>query len=226
MKIHEPELLDACVAGISDSAAPADLSSRFVKAIDPAQRDLVISAISTLLRQEQQAGKLSATEIKPTPAPDLGARLMTYTDKSGETTTLFFNITDAAAEVALPIVGVFLTLISGKPISAAVSIAAVCKTLWSKTVTLSNSGDAVALEVLRAIGAIRAARFAGFPEDRIVSAEFPSTKQIGARVRGLSIDQVHDGLKRLQTLQLIECKFWGDQKGDLDHPANRWGERL
>lgn len=226
MRIHEPELLHACIGNISLPAERENLAPHFMAAIDQGQRHAIIAELSSLLCAEQQAGKVECVSVKPSPTSDLAARIWWHTSKTGETTTMFFNITDAATEAALPIVGIFLTLLFGKPLSASVSIASVGKTLWSKIVSLSSSHDAVALEVLRAIGAIRASRFAGFSEARIGGAEFPSTEQICARVQGLSEEQVREGLKRLAALGLIECKFWGDQKGDLNHKEDCWGERL
>lgn len=212
---------------ISTHPEPGDLAARFMAGVESAKRDELIAELSSLLCAEQQTGKVKCTYVAPPKTGDLAARIFTVKDSGGDPTTIFFNITDAALETALPIVGIFLTLLFAKPTpETAVSIASVAKSMWSHVVSLSVSRDAVALEVLRTIGAIRASRFAGFPEDRIVAEEFPSTEQICTRIQGLSDVQVCEGLKRLEAIRLIECKNWGDQKGDLSHKANRWGERL
>jgi len=58
LRIHEPELLHACIGNMSKPAEREELAPRFMAAIDQVERNAIITELSSLLCAEQQAGKV------------------------------------------------------------------------------------------------------------------------------------------------------------------------
>jgi hypothetical protein len=68
-----------------------------------------------------------------------------------------FTFKDAAVETMLPIMGIALTIYTGKwGIATIPQVGGVLKTLWSKLVVLKRSEDADAIDVVKAIVRLRA----------------------------------------------------------------------
>jgi hypothetical protein len=224
--VHEPDLLFTCFQAVSRLQRNAVDPETLLGAIDQETHVKVVAILSDLLRERQQPGQVECASVNARDSSSLGVRVLTHTNTSGEKTTYFFRFKDAASAAALPIVGVFLTLLSSHPLGAAVSVAQIARGLWSQVVGLHHEHDYIGLEVLKTIAGIRASNFAGFQPARVVGEEFPSTEEICSVNTNISFDEVRDRLKRLDSLRLIECKYWSGKTGDFSNKENRWGERL
>jgi hypothetical protein len=152
-------------------------------------------------------------------------RLLTATGSGGETTTYFFRIKDAAIASTLPVLGVLLAVYAANPVAAVVPGVTLAKTFWTHLISLHHQQDNSALEVIRAISALRARQVSQF-QRLLAGNEFPSTEEISAYLPEIPLEQVQSGLTRLESLGLIECKQWGDQARDFSHKENRWGEKI
>ena len=225
MELHQPDLLYGCINSVVSDADKEALSRKFVSRLGTSSHAIVVSELASFLLQEGSQETVECIEDHGTAGTSLESRLFTVT-VGGKKRTYFFRVKDAAAACTLPLVGVLFALLTPKLSTAAVQAGTVVKNLWSNIIILHHDKDKDAIDVLTTISAIRASHFAGFPHDQIVGMEFPSTDEVASRIPGLSRDQVTAGIKRLESLHLIECKHWGDQAGDLAQKDNRWGERL
>jgi hypothetical protein len=223
VELYQPDLLYGCIDKVLQDPDKKELSRRFVSTLDPSSHALVVTELASFLLGMSPESVEHIEDNGPL-ATSLQSRLFTVT-VGGKKRTYFFRIKDSASACTLPLAGVLLALLTPK-LSTAVQAGTVLKTLWSNIISLQYDEDRNAIEVLTAISAIRTSRFAGFPHDKIVGMEFPSTDEIATCIPSISRDQVTAGIKRLESLHLIECKYWGDQAGDLAHKDNRWGERL
>ena len=225
MELYQPDLLYGCIDNVVQDADKKELARRFISTLGASSHALVVTELASFLLGQSRESVEHIEDSGPS-ATSLQSRLFTVT-VGGKKRTYFFRVKDSASACTLPLVGVLLALLTPK-LSTAVQAGTVLKTLWSNIISLQHEEDKNAIEVLTTISAIRASRFAGFPHDKIVGMEFPSTDEIAARVPSLSLsrDEILAGVKRLESLHLIECKYWGGQAGDLAHKDNRWGERL
>ena len=81
-----------------------------------------------------------------------------FTTRGPKTNRIYtFTFKDAAVETMLPILGIVLTIYTGKwGIAAIPQVGAVLKTLWSKLLVLKRPEDADAIDVVNAIVRVRA----------------------------------------------------------------------
>lgn len=224
MELNQPDLLYGCINRI-DSKTEKEISARFIARLGAPAHSLVVSELASLLLEQAKHGTVECIDVTPKNTTSLDSQLFTVT-VGGQKRTYFFRIKDAAAASILPVVGVLFALLSTKYSTAVLQGGTAVKGLWSNLIRLEHDQDKDAVEVLTAISTIRASHFAAFPHDRIVGMEFPSTGEIASQLPTLSSEKVLAGVKRLESLRLIECKYWGDQAGDLTHMENRWGESL
>jgi len=224
MELNQPDLLYGCINRVG-LEIEKELSARFIDRLGTPAHSLVIAELASLLLEQAPHGTVECIDVTPKNTTTLDSQLFTVT-VGGQKRTYFFRIKDGAAACALPLVGVLFALLSTKYSTAVLQGGTAVKSLWSNVIKLEHDQDKDAINVLTAISAIRVSHFAAFPHDRIVGVEFPSTEEIASQLSALSSEKVLAGIKRLESLRLIECKYWGDQAGDLTHLGNRWGERL
>lgn len=127
-----------------------------------------------------------------------------------------FNLRDGFLESGLPLLGLCVLLFSGKWGPAAIpGIAAICKTLWDRLVILKRPQDAEAIDTLEALLNLRAESFGQ------KHVGMPTTAKIAER-REKPVSGILKPIAQLSSLKVIKCAEWGDQRGDLEHPGNRW----
>lgn len=158
-------------------------------------------------------------------AEDLGSGkaldlVLIQTGKVKKNCVLCFSFKDAAAETALPILGIALTLYySGRGLAAIPQVAGALKTLWSKLILLKRPEDANAIDVLNALLRVRAEHVLSDDE------QHPSTREIEIN-SGLAKDPVTAALKSLRARGVIDVVAWAGQADDMTQDGNRWKVRL
>jgi hypothetical protein len=145
-----------------------------------------------------------------------------YISGSGRKTNRIYSFTfkDAAVEMMLPVMGIALTIYTGKwGIAAIPQVGAVLKTLWSKLVVLKKPEDADAIDVVRAIVRVRAKHVLDG------SNEHPTTHEL-ERDSGLATDALLAALKTLKSRGVIEASTWAAQTDDMSQQGNGWKVKL
>lgn len=215
--VLENELLGYCYAPLGETAGA------LACALTDEEAEAVRKILVELLASEAAEPGNSLVEVVPVEVPRGGdLKSIIYRDRGAGATQriVSFGFRDAAVETALPLLGIAVTVFSGKWGGADwLKIAAVVKTLWAKLVVLKRPADAEAIDVLEAIVRVRAKKVTGN------GAGYPTNAEI-ERELGATAEAVTRGLARLNRLGVIAAVQWGEQADDLKHPANTWKVRL
>jgi hypothetical protein len=167
---------------------------------------------------KDSAGVVAATEELPSGNDFKSILISTAGPKTNRIYTFTFK--DAAVETMLPILGIALTIYSGKwGIAAIPQVGGVLKTLWSKLVVLKRPEDADAIDVVKAIVRVRAQHVLDG------SDEHPTNHELEAD-SGLTKDALLAALKSLKSRGVIEASTWVAQTDDMSQQSNRWKVKL
>lgn len=135
-------------------------------------------------------------------------------------TMLVFSFKDAVSETMFPVIGLALTIYTGKWGLASIPTAAgILKTLWSKLIKLKRPDDANAIDVIQSLERVRTHHILQGANAH------PTTKEI-TEDSNLPSDSVVSALKFLKGRGIIECRAWAKQTDDFVQPDNVWGIRL
>jgi hypothetical protein len=141
-------------------------------------------------------------------------------DEQGAKLLVTFGFRDAAVESALPLLGIILSIFTGKfGVSAVPQMAQIAKTFWKRLVVLRRPQDSDAIDTVQGLARIRARKLTERSEDYPTGAELFDAMP-------LDRTRIVDALSRLKSLQILEVARWGDQKGDDSHAGNQWRVRL
>ncbi|MFL6258632.1 MAG: hypothetical protein ACJ76Y_02870 [Thermoanaerobaculia bacterium] len=216
-KILENELLGFCYRPLGEVAiALADKLS-------DEEAEVLRTALVNFLLDETKHGSASLVDVTVVEVPvarDFKSILYRDGGTDGTKKIVTFSFHDAVIEIALPLLGIAITVFTGKwGIVTLAQIGGILKTLWSKLVTLKLPADADAIEVLEAIVRVRARRISKGSE------EYPANVDLEQEL-DLPSEAVYRALSRLKSLAVIESVNWGGQAEDVSHPANQWRVKL
>jgi hypothetical protein len=171
-EVLENELLGYVLRPLGDDAAEiADVLSD-----DDAA--LLRTTLREFLVAEAAAGDDVIQRTVSVPkATKLGSVLYRDGGKRDSNTLVAFTFKSAAAETALPLLGIALTIFTGKwGLGSVTPVASVIKTLWSKLIVLRRPADGEAIDVLETILRARARLLASGRR------EYPTTAEVKALV--------------------------------------------
>jgi hypothetical protein len=209
--LQENELVGRAIGQLGD------LGPALHKQLSAAERAEIKSALAEFLCSQSDHVTISQREL-----PGQGdLKSMLYRSAGPRTDTVVcFAFRDAATETMFPLLGIILTIYSGKwGLTTIPQAAGVLKTIWSKLVVLRRPADAGAIDVLKAIARSRAKHIVSGSDDH------PTTGEIEID-SGLSNDAVVAALRTLRSRSVIEIDKWDAQTDDMDQPHNRWRIKL
>ncbi len=129
---------------------------------------------------------------------------------------MVFSFKEAAIETTLPLLGIVLTIYTGKwGLASIPQAASVLKTLWSKLIVLKRPEDADAIAIVNAIVWVRARHVLQGAN------EHPSNHELEIE-SGLSRDSLIVALRSLRSRGVIEASPWAAQTDDFTQQGNCW----
>jgi hypothetical protein len=215
--MQENEILNRVIgAGGPLGAVGLDLNDLLSDEEANALRDTIATFL--VAAADENAGVTVTTEQLP---PGNDFKSIIYKSAGVRTNKLLaFSFRDAATETALPLLGITLTIYTGKwGLATIPQVAGVLKTLWSKLVVLRRPADGDAIDVLNALVRIRTKHIVAAVKDHPTSLEIETDS-------GLSRDAAMAALKSLRTRGVVEVVTWAEQTDDVNHLYNRWKVKL
>ncbi|MBT2246889.1 hypothetical protein JQK15_25670 [Sphingobium sp. BHU LFT2] len=211
--ISEDALVPFCLGNL-----PADL--RYAILASDADR---LEAVRSLLTEHLLEASLldpgivrEGREVSARFATDLASRVGRVSE-DGKTVKLYtFGFKDAGKATALQLLGLGLALFLAPPTPAqGVQALAIIKSLWEKLLVLKRPEHGDAIDMMEAIGRLRAVNLSEGNE------AMPATAELLANV-DMSEAQGNAALKWLESKKLIEVTAWGGQAGDVAHAQTSW----
>ena len=211
------EILPFC---LRNATGNEELAEALISKLSDKEFEALQFVLSEILAGEVERGTVSVTD-PATRQPTVFRSIIYDGEKSkDEHGVVAFSFSNALTESLLPVCGILITVFTGHlGLANLTGAAGAAKAFWASLCVLRSPQDDTAIEVIHALGRVRA------KHRRLDIDADPSTSELLSEMEG-SKESLITALRQLESKKIVKIKTWGSQSGDYTDGNNRWTIRL